>query len=115
MAASAHGRILRGKEAGLVRAASNPTTLMMKENVMAKREPAEYRALVSDEGGIIRGRIPSPLVKAVGARAGDYLVFRLSDSGDCAVSVARGKGTAKKSGKAKKSTKKSAGKSGKRR
>jgi hypothetical protein len=37
---------------------------------MAKREPREYRARLTDDAGIIRGRIPVPLVKvSAGVRA----------------------------------------------
>lgn len=67
---------------------------------MAKREPAEYRARIADDSGVIRGKIPSPLVREMGARPGDYMVFRLDSSGKATVSVERSKGGTKKSGKA---------------
>jgi len=66
---------------------------------MAKREPAEYRARLSNDAGVIRGKIPSPLVRELGGRPGDYMVFRSDGAGHVTASVSRSKGTAKKSGK----------------
>jgi hypothetical protein len=66
---------------------------------MAKREPAEYRARIADDSGVIRGKIPSPLVREMGARPGDYLVFRVDTAGRATVSVSRLKGATKKGGK----------------
>lgn len=63
---------------------------------MAKKEPAEYRAKLADDGGVIRGKIPSPLVKGLGGRPGDYIVFRSDGSGKVSVSLSRAKGGAKK-------------------
>lgn len=65
---------------------------------MAKKEPTEYRARLANDAGVIRGKIPSPLVREMGGRPGDYMVFR-SDSGRVTVTVSRSKGGAKKSGK----------------
>jgi hypothetical protein len=80
----------------------------LKEVVMAKREPNEYRARLANDAGVIRGKIPSPLVRELGGRPGDYMVFRAEGSGRVTVSVSRSKGGAKKSGKgAKRGTKKS--------
>jgi hypothetical protein len=75
---------------------------MMKENVMAKREPAEYRAKLTDDAGVIRGKIPSPLVKELGGRPGDYMVFNSDGAGKVSVSLSRSRGGAKKSAKGKK-------------
>ncbi|MBC7911164.1 MAG: hypothetical protein H7Y30_11720 [Pyrinomonadaceae bacterium] len=72
---------------------------------MAKSEPREYRAMISDEGGIVRGRIPSPLVRDMGARAGDYMVFRSDGTGKVTMSVLRSR---KSGGSAKGRTVKSA-------
>ena len=66
---------------------------------MAKTEPAEYRARLANDAGVIRGKIPSPLVREMGGRPGDYMVFRLDSSGRVTASVSRSKGGAKKSGK----------------
>src|SRR5947207_1496694 len=62
-----------------------------KEKDMAKKEPAEYKAMISDEGGVIRGRIPSPLVRDLGAKPGDYLVFDHDGKGNVSVKLAKGK------------------------
>jgi hypothetical protein len=74
---------------------------------MAKREPTEYRARLANDAGVIRGKIPSPLVRELGGRPGDYMVFRSEGAGKVTVSVTRTKGGVKKSGKgsAKKATK----------
>ena len=45
---------------------------------MRRRE--EYRAKVTDDGGLLRGRVPCPLLRDIRARPGDQIVFRLDDS-----------------------------------
>jgi hypothetical protein len=65
---------------------------------MAKSEPREYRAMISDEGGIVRGRIPSPLVRDMGARAGDYMIFRNDGTGRVTMSVLRSRSGSRKTG-----------------
>jgi hypothetical protein len=83
---------------------------------MAKREAAEYRSLVSDEGGgIIRGRIPSHVVRDLGARSGDYLVFKVDSSGKATVRVERGRSGSKKTSTASKTSKSKRSLIGKRR
>lgn len=66
---------------------------------MAKKVLVEYKAKVTNDSGIVRGKIPSPLVKELGARPGDFIVFR-SDGGKVTVGVTRtrskGKSSAKK-------------------
>lgn len=66
---------------------------------MAKREPTEYRARLANDAGVIRGKIPSPLVRELGGRPGDYMVFRSDGTGKVTVSVTRSKSGAKTSGK----------------
>lgn len=68
---------------------------------MRKRE--EYQAKVTDDGGLVRGRVPCPLLNEMGARHGDRLIFRLGDAGEATVRVARlkvksGKGSRKAQG-----------------
>ena len=77
---------------------------------MTRRETNEYQARVTDDAGILRGKIPSPLVRELGARAGDYIVFRRDAAGRVTVSLARTRGTSGRgSGRAaKKGGKKSA-------
>ena len=66
---------------------------------MAKREAVDYRARIADDSGVVRGKIPSPLVREMGARPGDYMVFSLDSSGKVTVKVSRAKGGAKKPGR----------------
>ena len=66
---------------------------------MAKSESREYRAMISDEGGVVRGRIPSTLVRDMGARAGDYMVFRTDAAGNVSLNLSRGRKGAKAAGR----------------
>lgn len=69
---------------------------------MAKREAAEYRAKVTNDAGICRAKIPSPLIRELGGRPGDYMVFNYDGASKVAMSVSRTKGSGKaapKSGK----------------
>jgi len=61
----------------------------MKEETMAKREAAEYRAKLTNDAGVIRGKIPSPLVREMGGRPGDYVVFNSDGGGKVIVSLSR--------------------------
>lgn len=63
---------------------------------MKKRDEAEYQAKVTDDGGLTRGKVPSPLLRAMGARPGDYMIFRLTSSGEAVMRVARSKGAGKR-------------------
>ena len=54
---------------------------------MKRRE--EYRARVTSDSGLVRGRVPCPLLQQMGARPGDQIIFRLDESGRVAVSLAR--------------------------
>ena len=66
---------------------------------MAKREAVDYRARIADDSGVVRGKIPSPLVREMGARPGDYMVFSMDSSGKVTVKLSRSKGGDKKSGR----------------
>jgi len=66
---------------------------------MAKKEAAEYRAKLTNDAGVIRGKIPSPLVKSLGGRPGDYVVFNSDEGGQVSVSLSRAKGGGKKAAK----------------
>ena len=83
---------------------------------MAKKEAAEYQAKVTNDSGILRGKIPSPLVRDLGARAGDYIVFRSDSAGNVRVSLSRsrssGGGGGKKAGKGSKGGAKKNGRRG---
>ena len=54
---------------------------------MKRRE--EYRAKITNDGGLTRGRVPCPLLHEMGARPGDHLFFRLDKSGRVAVLLSR--------------------------
>jgi hypothetical protein len=81
----------------------------LKEVVMTKRESTEYRARLANDAGVIRGKIPSPLVRDLGGRPGDYMIFRSDESGRFTVSVSRSKAGAKKSAKGSKARAKKSG------
>lgn len=64
------------------------------------RRPASadvYYARISDDGGTVRGKIPSPLVRDMKARPGDRMLFRKDDAGNAIMSVLPAKGRARKS------------------
>jgi hypothetical protein len=54
---------------------------------MKRRE--EYRAKVTDDNGLRRWRVPCPLLNDMRARAGDYLIFRVDDSGKVVMELSR--------------------------
>ncbi|MGA9997135.1 MAG: hypothetical protein WBP93_17085 [Pyrinomonadaceae bacterium] len=51
----------------------------------------EYFARIADYQGVIRGKIPAPLVRMMGAKSGDYVVFRIGRDGKVSLSLARAK------------------------
>lgn len=63
-----------------------------------KANADEYRARISDDSGTIRGKIPSPLVRAMGARPGDTMVFRKGKRGQATMSLERERRSSKESG-----------------
>lgn len=77
---------------------------------MAKRELIEYRAKVTNDAGIFRGKIPSPLIRELGGRPGDYMVFHYDGAGRVAMSVSHTKGGGKAATKSRKSQSPRAGK-----
>jgi bifunctional DNA-binding transcriptional regulator/antitoxin component of YhaV-PrlF toxin-antitoxin module len=54
---------------------------------MRKRD--EYQSKVTEDTGLARGRVPSPLLKDMGARPGDRLIFRVDESGQVTVRLSR--------------------------
>ncbi len=54
---------------------------------MKKRD--EYQSKVTADTGLTRGRVPAPLLKDIGARPGDRLIFSVDESGRVAVRLAR--------------------------
>ena len=49
----------------------------------------EYKSKVTVDTGLTRGRIPCPLLRAIGARPGDYLIFRPVGKNEARVRVSR--------------------------
>jgi hypothetical protein len=82
---------------------------------MSRRGANEYQAKVTNDAGILRGKIPSPLVRELGARAGDYITFRRDDTGRVTVGLSRARGAATTKGAGKGGAKKGIKKSAKRR
>lgn len=81
---------------------------------MSKKEAAEYRAKITNDAGIFRGKVPSPLIRELGGRPGDYMVFNYDGASKvAAMSIARAKASGKSA--AAKGQKGRSGKAGKRR
>jgi hypothetical protein len=56
---------------------------------MRKRD--EYLAKVTVDTGMARARVPTPLLKLIGAHVGDYLTFRLTSTGEAIMRLSRAK------------------------
>jgi hypothetical protein len=56
---------------------------------MARTETAEYQAKLLEDNGVVRGRIPAPLIRDLGGRPGDYLVFKTDGAGSVQISLDR--------------------------
>jgi hypothetical protein len=77
---------------------------------MSRKEPAEYRAKITNDAGIFRGKVPSPLIRELGGRPGDYMVFNYDGTSKVAMSIARTKASGKAAAKSQKGRAKRAGK-----
>ncbi len=64
---------------------------------MKKRE--EYQSKVSTDAGLTRGRVPTPLLIALGARVGDFLIFRVTSAGKAIIRLVRAEKSNKKKSK----------------
>lgn len=64
---------------------------------MRKRGETRYQAKITDDNGLTRGRVPCPLLKKMGARPGDFMIFRFADSGGAIMRVSRSKGAGRSS------------------
>lgn len=69
---------------------------------MAKKEAAEYRAKITDDAGIVRGKVPSPLIRELGGRPGDYMVFSYDGASKVSMSISRSKAVGKATSKSQK-------------
>ena len=49
----------------------------------------EYKSKVTVDTGLTRGRVPCQLLRKLGARPGDYLIFPLASSDKAVVRVSR--------------------------
>jgi hypothetical protein len=58
-------------------------------------DATEFQARVALDNEMVRGKIPSPLLRQMGARPGDYMTFRLSPTGEAVMRVSRGRGGGK--------------------
>lgn len=56
----------------------------------------EYKAKIADYEGIIRGKIPAPLVRLLGARHGDHIVFKVGPQKSVTLHVERAAKSSKK-------------------
>jgi hypothetical protein len=54
-----------------------------------KKEKDEYRAKVTDDNGLTRGKVPSPLLRTMGARPGDDMIFRRAAAGKVTMHISR--------------------------
>lgn len=54
-----------------------------------------YYAKIANYEGVIRGKIPAPLVRMMGAKDGDYVVFRIGKDGKVSLNLARSKNKSK--------------------
>jgi uncharacterized protein (DUF2249 family) len=61
-------------------------------------EASEFQAKIALDQEIVRGKIPSPLLRQMGARPGDYMTFRLAETGQAIMRLSRSRG-ARKTGK----------------
>jgi len=55
----------------------------------------EFQAKISLDNEMVRGKIPSPLLRQMGARPGDYMTFRLASPGEAVMRLSRSKGSGK--------------------
>ncbi len=59
----------------------------------------EYWAKITNESGLTRGRVPCPLLQILGARPGNQLVFRLTDSNQVTLRIERTRNKPKRKGR----------------
>jgi uncharacterized protein (DUF2249 family) len=62
-------------------------------------EASEFQAKIALDQEIVRGKIPSPLLRQMGARPGDYTTFSLAETGEAIMRLSRSR-RASKSAKA---------------
>ncbi|MGB9178047.1 MAG: hypothetical protein WCB68_02280 [Pyrinomonadaceae bacterium] len=56
---------------------------------------SEYQAKVINDNGLTRGKVPAPLLRQIGARAGDYMIYRLTGAGKVEMRLSRSKKSAR--------------------
>lgn len=57
------------------------------------RQRDQYHSKVTVDTGMARARVPTPLLNVMGARPGDFLIFRLASSGEAIMRLSRSKGS----------------------
>jgi hypothetical protein len=77
---------------------------------MARAESSEYTAKLLEDNGVVRGRIPAPLIRNLGGRPGDYLVFRTDGGGRVQISLQKLRKNASKSTRGGRANARAAGK-----
>jgi uncharacterized protein (DUF2249 family) len=60
-------------------------------------EASQFQAKVALDQDVVRGKIPSPLLRQMGARPGDYMTFSLAETGEAIMRLSRSRGAGKKS------------------
>ncbi|HKC62925.1 MAG TPA: hypothetical protein VKB86_04775 [Pyrinomonadaceae bacterium] len=75
-----------------------------------KKIKDEYRAKVIDDSGLVRGRIPTPVLNLMGTRPGDSVTFRPTRSGEVIMRVSRARAKAGRKSSRKSSRKTARGK-----
>jgi len=58
-------------------------------------DASEFQAKIALDQEMVRGKIPSPLLRQMGARPGDYMTFRLAETGEAIMRLSRSRGTGK--------------------
>ena len=64
------------------------------------RKPSDatkFQARISLDNEMVRGKIPSPLLRQMGARPGNYMIFSLSSTGEATMRLSRSRGAGKSS------------------
>jgi hypothetical protein len=56
-----------------------------------RKDKAEYQSKVTLDNGLVRGRVPSPLLQGLSAKRGDRLTFRRVDLETVTMSLTRAK------------------------
>jgi uncharacterized protein (DUF2249 family) len=56
----------------------------------------EYQAKIAEDSGLVRAKVPAPLLRDMKAKPGSYLSFRLNETGEAVMTVSKKKTKRKK-------------------